>query len=112
MQPSAMYRTLCEFFRLSDLQASGLRHALSDATWSEARAWAEAVQAFDLAPPHGPEKLELVVSFLQDVSPPARVVAVLEALHQEQLLTRREATQLEEHVFDCVDRQGRWFWDI
>lgn len=112
MQPTAMYRTLCEYFRLTDIQASGWRLALSQATWSEAQAWAKDVQAFDLEPPHGAAKLQAIVPFFQDVSPPSRVVAVIERLVQEKLLTRREGTVLEEHVLACVDRAGQWFWDV
>ena len=108
MQPSALFRTLCEYFRLTDLQASGWRQALSEATWSEARAWAEEVQTFDLLPPHGPDKLAEVLPFFRDVSPPARVVAVVERLFQEGLLTRREASVLEE-MLACVDKEGQWF---
>ena len=112
MQACAMYRTLCEFFRLTDVQASGWRTALSEATWSEARSWAEEVQAFDLAPPHGPAKLAAVVPFLQEMSPPSRVVAVLEGLHKEGLLARREASVLEEKLLLCVTAEGTWFWDV
>ena len=112
MQPSPIYRTICEFFRLTDIQASGWRQALSEATWSEARAWAQEVQAFDLSPPHGLDKLAQVVPFLQHISTPSRVVAVIEGLVQEGLLTRREGSVLEEKMLACVNAQGQWFWDI
>ena len=69
MQPSALFRTFCEYFRLDDIQASGWRAALSEATWSEARSWAQEVQAFDLAPPHGPDKLAAVVPFFRTSRP-------------------------------------------
>jgi hypothetical protein len=69
------------------------------------------VQAFDLEPPHGREKYALVVPFFRQVSPPARVVAVLESLVAEGLLTRQDATQIEEQVFQCLDAQGQWCWE-
>jgi hypothetical protein len=76
-----------------------------------AQRWGRDVCDFDLEPPHGREKFALVVPFFRQVSPPARVVAVLEALVEEQLLTRQEATEIEEQVFQCIDAQGEWFWD-
>ena len=59
------------------------------------------MQTFDLLPPHGPDKLAEVLPFFRDVSPPARVVAVVERLFQEGLLTRREASVLEEKMLAC-----------
>lgn len=111
MQPSPMFRTFCEYFRLADTQASAWRTALSQAQSPEAQRWGRAVQDFDLEPPHGQAKFALVVPFFRQVSPPARVIAVLEALVEEQLLARHEATQIEEQVFQCVDAQGAWVWD-
>ena len=70
------------------------------------------MQAFDLEPPHGPDKLAAVVPFFQEVSPPPRVVAVMEGLVKEGLLTRREASVLEEKMLLCVTAQGAWFWDV
>jgi hypothetical protein len=112
MQPTAMYRTLTEYLRLGDIQANAWRLALAQAQWSEPQAWARDVQNFDLSPPHGADKLARVIPFFQEVSPPSRVVSVIESLVQEGLLTRREGTWLEEHVFQCVDHQGKWVWDV
>src|SRR5437870_1491300 len=39
---------------------------------------------------------------------PARCLAVLETLVHEQLLTRPQATVIEEHVLSCTDAQGHW----
>jgi hypothetical protein len=111
MQPSAMFRTFCDYFRLDADQASTWRTALSAAQSPVAQRWGRDVVAFDLDPPHGQEKFALVVPFFRQVSPPARVVAVLESLVEEQRLSRREATQIEERVFQCIDAQGEWFWD-
>lgn len=111
MQPSAMFRTLCQYFHLDAVQASIWRTALSAAQSPTVQRWGRDVLDFDLAPPHGPDKFALVVPFFRQVSPPARVVGVLEALVEEQLLTRREATQIEERVFACVNAQGEWCWD-
>jgi hypothetical protein len=111
MQPSAMFRTVCMFLQLSAVQANTWRLALSQAPEGLAQAWAAAVEAFDLEPPHGPDKLTRVEPFLRETSPPARVVAVLESLVEARLLTRREATAIEENIFQCLDAQGAWFWD-
>jgi hypothetical protein len=111
MQPSALFRTFCEYFRLEDGQASTWRTALSVALSPEAQRWVQAVHDFDLEPPHGREKSALVGPFFRQVSPPARVVSVLESLVEEHLLTRQEVTQIEEKVFECIDAQGEWFWD-
>jgi hypothetical protein len=111
MQPSAMFRTLCEFFRLDAVQASTWRRALSAAQSPAVQSWGRDVQDFDLNPPHGPAKRTLVVPFFQHTSPPVRVVAVLESLVDERLLTRREATTIEERVFQCINAQGQWFWE-
>ena len=108
MQSSAMFRTLCEFFQLSATEASTWRLALSAAQAPEAQRWCLDVHAFDLAPPHGRDKLALVEPFFVQVSPAARVVAVLESLVDEQLLTRAEATLIEERVFARIDRTGQW----
>jgi hypothetical protein len=91
MQPCALFRTFCEYFRLDDTQASVWRTALSKAAWSEARSWARDVQAFAHESPHGRDKFAAVEPFFRTVSPPARVVAVVESLVQEQLLTRQQA---------------------
>jgi hypothetical protein len=111
VQPSAMFRTFCDYFGLDATQASTWRTALSAAQSPAAQSWGRDVLAFDLEPPHGREKFARVVPFFRQVSPPARVVAVLESLVEERLLTRREATQIEEKVFACLDAQGEWCWD-
>jgi hypothetical protein len=103
-----MFRTFCEYFRLDAVQASTWRTALRAAQSPEVQRWGRDVLAFDLAPPHGSDKFALVVPFFRQVSPPARVVAVLEALVEERLLTRAEATAIEEQVFQCIDAQGAW----
>jgi hypothetical protein len=111
MQPSPMFRTICDYIGLDAVQASTWRLALSAAQSPVVQRWGREVLAFDLEPPHGREKFALVVPFFRQVSPPARVVAVLESLVEEQLLTRREATMIEERVFQCLDAQGEWCWD-
>ena len=97
-------------FQLSATEASTWRQALSQTTAEAAQAWAAAVQACDLAPPHGRDKLALVEPFFVQTSPAVRVVAVLESLVEEQLLSRAEATQIEERVFQRIDRTGQWVW--
>jgi hypothetical protein len=104
VQPSALFRTFCTYFRLDATEAGRWCTALSQAQAPAAQRWGQAVVAFDLEPPHGREKFALVVPFFRQVSPPARVVAVLESLVEEGLLSRQEGTQMEEKVFACLDR--------
>ena len=54
--------------------------------------------------------LDAVLPFLRTISPPSRVVDVVEALVQERLLTRPEASAIEERLLGCVDAQGHWMW--
>ena len=66
------------------------------------------MQAFDLEPPHGHEKFARVWAFFETVSPPSRVVAVLEALVEEQVLRRRDASLIENKLLARVNRDGQW----
>jgi hypothetical protein len=98
------------FFQLSEMQANDWRLALGKATAHEVQTWVAAVNTFDVVPPYGHEKFDLVERFFREVSPPARVIGVLECLVDEQLLTREAATQIEEKVLDRVNAQGAWGW--
>ena len=111
MQPSAMFRTFWTFFELDAVQACIWQTALGQATGREARSWGQAVQAFDLEPPHGPAKLAAVEPFFRQVSPPARVMAVLEALVDEGVLSRRDASRIENRLLVQVTREGHWKLD-
>ena len=107
-----MYRTICEYASLSPDLARTWWQALSKAQWSEARSWLADVRYFDQQPRSRTARLDGVLPFLRLTSPPARVLAVLEALVQEGQLPRHEASAIEECLFSCIDRGGEWFWDI
>ena len=57
-------------------------------------------------------ELDGVLPFLRQTSPPGRVVQVLEALVQERLLARQEASAIEEKVLACVNSRGEWSWSL
>jgi hypothetical protein len=67
---------------------------------------------FDQQPRRRTATLDAVLPFLQRVSPPQRVVRVVESLVQEGVLTRQEASAITDRVLACVNRCGQWFWDL
>ena len=107
---TAMFVTLAEYCTLAPHHAQTWWTALTQAQWSEARSWRQALQYFDARPVGPTAKLDAVLPFLRQTSPPARVVRVLEALVQEKRLSRGEASAIEEQVLRCVNCRGEWFW--
>ena len=104
-----MFRTIIEYTSLDQPHARAWWQALSNARWSVPRSWLADVRYFD-AQPRRLAKLDAVPGWLQTVSPPGRVVEVLEALVQEGCLARYEANVITERVLACVNRRGEWFW--
>jgi hypothetical protein len=105
-----MFRTIAESVGLDAPHAQAWWTALAKAQWSAARSWLADLTYFDQQPRPGLAKLDAVPGFLHRVSPPSRVIGVLESLAQEQRLTRQEASAIEDHVLQCVNAQGQWFW--
>jgi len=102
---------LAGYWGLSEAQAKTWWHALSKAKWSVARQWRQQVVLFDqgIAPALAtPQAVDAVARFLDTTASPARVVAVLEALAQERLLSRRDSTGIEEKMLMQVTSEGRW----
>lgn len=81
--------------------------ALNHATWSVPRAWKDAIIAFDRQPRHV-QTVEAVYGFLQVQCTAEAMLTVLENLVHEQVLTRRQSSAIEEHVFRRLDACGRW----
>jgi hypothetical protein len=71
--------------------------ALAGARWSRAVSWRQQVQLY--------RSRRL---FLCQVSGPQVVVPMLEDLHHEGRLSRRQATQIEEHILSWVSATGTW----
>jgi len=72
--------------------------ALSRARWTRPVSWRQQVQLY--------RSCRL---FLCQVSPPQLVVDVLEDLHREgRLLSRRQASALEDHILRWVNADGAW----
>ena len=102
-----MFVTLCQFWSVDHAQAQHLWQALQRTRWSEPRAWLHAVLLFD-RDRATLQKLDAVVPWLRDISPPRRVVGVLENLVQERQLRRKAATQIEDGLFAKVTAAGQW----
>lgn len=80
--------------------------ALQKSRWSHAQAFREALASCDgLA---NALDAYAVDQFLDQHARPAHLVALLEALHQERLLSRRESSRLECQVLTHVDARGEW----
>lgn len=110
MTPPPMFRTIVQYCTLDPHHAQTWWTALRQARWSVSRSWKLDLAYFDQQHRSRTAQLDGVIPFLQTTSPPGRVVAVLEHLVQEHLLTRAEASAIEEGVLRCVNRRGEWFW--
>ena len=107
-----MFSTIAEYASLSPALARTWWRALGRTQGTEARSWLQDLRYFDAQPRSRTQALDAVLPFLRLTSPPARVMQVVESLVGEHLLTRSEASAIEEHMFRCVDHRGEWFWDI
>ena len=110
MTPTPMFKTIAEYARVEPHQAQTWWTALTKAQWSVPRSWLADVRYFDQQHRSRTAQLDGVVPFLRTTSPPSRVMAVLEALVQEQRLTRPEASTIQARVLAFVDARGAWVW--
>ena len=108
--PPPMYRTLVQYAGVDAALAQAWWTALEHARWSVPRTWKLDVVFFSQHHRSRTAELDGVLPFLRQTSPPGRVVQVLEALVQERLLARPEASAIEEKMLQCVDHEGRWCW--
>ena len=105
-----MFRTIVQYCTLDPHHAQVWWTALSKARWSEPRSWLADVRYFDTQYRSRTAQLDGVLPFLQRTSPPSRVLRVLEDLVKESLLTRQEASSIQEKLLRCVNHRGAWFW--
>jgi hypothetical protein len=105
-QQPRFWRTLCRYWNVDDQQQQQTWQAIATAQGSVPKAWYDAVWEFEAQPRQPtPEDVE---AFLLTSTPPAKVIAVLEALADEGKLTRQEVSALEEHVFQMILPSGEW----
>lgn len=93
--------TLTASWHLPEPQRYGLWRAICQAQWSEVSTWREAVVCFH------PTRQD-AAAFLQTQCSPQALMHVLELLVAEGALLRQSASQIETHLLQYVDRQGRW----
>jgi hypothetical protein len=105
-----MFRTLVQYAGIDDTHAGRWWKALCQARWSTSKSWQHALLLFDQSP-HTLAQLDRVLPFLREVSPPGRVMQVVEALWRERLLTRAEAGYVEDKILSCVGKEGEWRYE-
>jgi hypothetical protein len=96
-----LLQALCASWQLPEPLQVHLWRALCQATWSQAAQWRECVLAFH--PAHQDAR-----QFVAVACSPLCLVAVLEQLVQEGVLSRPAASQIEERLLTYVDAQGQW----
>jgi hypothetical protein len=105
-----IFMTLTQYATIDEDDARRWWQALGQARWGTSRSWQQALFLFDQAP-RSMAQLDRVLPFLTEVSPPGRVLRVIEHLWREGLLTRSQAAVLEEKVLACVGTEGEWLYD-
>lgn len=110
MQTTAMFRTLVQYAGIDEHYAARWWKALCQARWSTSRSWQQALILFDQSA-RTQAQLDRVLPFLHEVSPPGRVIKVIEDLWRERLLTRSQAGLLEDKVLACVGKDGEWLYE-
>jgi hypothetical protein len=111
MTPPPLFRCLARYLALDEAQAHTWWRALAAARWSVAVEWRRALlycdQRLATAPP-GLEAVDGAVAFIGTVASPAQTLAVLEALVQEQRLSRQDARGMEDKILVQTDQHGCW----
>jgi hypothetical protein len=105
-----MFYTLAQVADIDQYHTKRWWKALSASKWSTPRSWQQALILFDSSS-RTMEQLDRVLPFLNEVSPPGRVMRVVEALWRERLLTRSQAGVLEDKILACVGKDGEWKYD-
>jgi hypothetical protein len=105
--PPPLWLTLAQYWRLSERQTRQTWAALYRARWQVASAWRMVLVHFEGQHPslRSPER---VWNFLSVNVQPETCINVIEALISERLLSRREGSQIEEHILSHVSADGDW----
>jgi hypothetical protein len=95
---------LSRYFGLNPDQQDRVWGAIARAKWTVASSWRQTVWLLDSRNPSP----DAVAVFLTQHSPPSRLMAVLEGLVQERVLSRKEVNAVEEKVLAQVSADGQW----
>jgi hypothetical protein len=107
MQEPRLWYTLRRFFVLSSAQTACWWTALQHATRAPAQRWFRQLLFYDARPSWNQDP-EAIERYILRAMPASDIVEAIEALVEEGLLTRPEATGLEERVLQHVDAHGAW----
>jgi hypothetical protein len=102
--PPPCWMMLSKYFGLNPDQQDRVWGAIARAKWAVASSWRQSVWLLDSRNP----STDAVGVFLRQHSPPSRLMAVLEGLVQERLLSRKEVNAAEEKVLALVSADGEW----
>ena len=102
MRVPKIWQLFTEFLRLPAPLARQLWRVLYRSNYSAPASLRQALLLYDAAPMWDAKAL------VHEALSPQRIVAVLEALVHEGLLSRQEANQYEEYILKCT-RQGQWY---
>lgn len=92
---------LAQAYAVPELLLAQWWRALSQAQWSQASQWREALCRF--RPTHPTAQ-----AFWEEACTPTAVVTILEGLVKEGTLYRQTASQIEERLLRHVDAHGQW----
>ena len=101
-----IFAIFTDFWRLEPRMARGFRQALTEATWSRAVSLRQCLELYEArAGTHHPSA---GTHLMHQVCGPQQVITIIEELHTEQLLTRQEASRLEEQILTTIGPAGLW----
>jgi hypothetical protein len=104
--PPPLWVTLCDLWRLEDGEASRCWRALYQARWTVSAGLRQRIAHFEGQDAY--QRLTGVDGFIRHSLPPEVILAVLEALAGEALLSPRDRVSIEEKVLAQVDGAGQW----
>jgi hypothetical protein len=99
-----VYTKLAAFWGLNADEARRVWSALKQAQAPPAVAFRQYLVFYDDNRAYRSEAQHM----LHTICAPKRLLAILEGLQEEGLLSRRETTAVEERIFQAVDAHGRW----
>jgi len=101
-----IFAIFTEFWRLEPRMARGFWQALTEATWSRATSLRQSLLLYEAqGGQHHPDSGR---HLMHQVCGPQQVMTIVEELHRERLLTRHEASRLQEQILTTIGPQGLW----
>jgi hypothetical protein len=108
MRPLKLWRCLTrQIFGLDEHLCWVWWRALGKSQWSEAKAWREAVIAFDRRPLHRQRPPD-VEAFIHEWATPKQLMNLVEDLKTQRLLMPRDAARIEEAILTMLLPCGQW----